>query len=117
MRMMSFSMTTPQVRAKTKTVTRRMGWLHAYPGMLLCAIEKGQGLKKGEKVSRICVIRVTGVRRERIGYITDDDVAREGDPGKTAAWFIDKFCAAMRCDVTQACTRIEFEYVDCDVSQ
>jgi hypothetical protein len=33
MRLMSFSLTTPQILARTKTVTRRMGW--QFDAMLL----------------------------------------------------------------------------------
>jgi hypothetical protein len=53
MRNMSFSLTTPQVYAGTKTVTRRLGWRFAKAGQRVCAVEKGMGLKKGEKVKRI----------------------------------------------------------------
>ena len=42
-RLMSFSMTTPQVRARTKTVTRRLGWRFLKPGVVLWAVEKAQG--------------------------------------------------------------------------
>ena len=66
---MSFCLTTPQVRAGTKTVTRRIGWWNLKPGELLMAIEKGQGLKKGEHVTRIRPIRVVTVRRERLHMI------------------------------------------------
>jgi hypothetical protein len=64
MRLMSFSLTTPQILARTKTVTRRMGWTFLRPGDLVQAIEKGQGLKKGEHVKRLAVLRIVDVRRE-----------------------------------------------------
>lgn len=53
MRNMSFSITTRQVMARTKTVTRRLGWLHAYPSQQVLPVEKSRGLRKGEKVRPI----------------------------------------------------------------
>ena len=44
MRNMSFSATVQQVRDRTKTVTRRVGWKTLQPGEVLRAVEKGQGL-------------------------------------------------------------------------
>ena len=64
MRNMSFSMTTEAVRRREKTVTRRLGWWNLQPGTILQAVEKAQGLKKGEHVKPICLIRVVSVTRE-----------------------------------------------------
>jgi len=50
MRNMSFFLTTDQIRNKTKTVTRRDGWLFLKPGDIVQACVKCQGLKKGEKI-------------------------------------------------------------------
>lgn len=66
MRQMSFSLTTPQVLARTKTVTRRIGWWYLRRGQILRAIEKGQGLKKGEKVRLLGFIRILSTRTERL---------------------------------------------------
>ena len=63
-RHMSFSMTTAQFRARTKTVTRRFGWWFLKPGDLVMGVEKSQGLKKGEKVVRLGLIRIVSVRTE-----------------------------------------------------
>jgi hypothetical protein len=49
-RYISFMLTQPQIRARTKTVTRRMGWKDLKPGTLLMAAEKCQGLGKGGKI-------------------------------------------------------------------
>lgn len=78
MRNMSFSMTTEQVRNKTKTVTRRFGWWNLKPGTKLWAVEKSQGLKKGEKIKRISQIEVVSVRAEKLQEITEADAIREG---------------------------------------
>jgi len=52
---MSFSVTTEQIRARIKTVTRRMGWTFLRPGEQIQVVVKCCGLKKGEKVEPICV--------------------------------------------------------------
>lgn len=61
---MSFSLTTPQFLARTKTVTRRLGWARAKVGDIVTAVEKAQGLKAGEKVRRLGTIRLLSVERE-----------------------------------------------------
>lgn len=50
MKNISFMLTTEQVRTRIKTVTRRMGWRNSKPGDVLCGVEKGMGLKAGEKI-------------------------------------------------------------------
>ena len=111
MRHMSFALTTEQIRNQTKTVTRRVGWEFLKVGDSVQAVEKAQGLKKGEKVTRLCVLDVTGVRRERLPAITDSDVVREGFPEMNAADFIELFCRVNRCQPDAVVTRIEFRYV------
>jgi len=49
-------LTTSQIKNKPKTVTRRLGWWYLQPGNIINAVEKGMGLKKGEKVKKICQI-------------------------------------------------------------
>jgi hypothetical protein len=117
MRNISFTFTTPQVKAKTKTVTRRPGWAHVKPGELLCAIEKGRGLAKGEKVKKICVIQVVGVRLERLDRLLNDsaygkrEVILEGFPELSPAEYVQQYCKSHRgCKPTTSVTRIEFEY-------
>lgn len=110
MRTMSFALTTQQIRERTKTVTRRMGWGRAKSGDLLVAVEKGRGVKIADRV-KLGVIRVVSVRREYLDRITDEEVEAEGFPGKTAAEFVAMFTANMKCRPDQIVTRIEFEYV------
>lgn len=110
MRHMSFSLTTPQMLAGTKTVTRRLGWATLQPGTMLQAVEKSQGLRKGEKVRRLGVIRVTDVRREPLHAIDDDDVWREGF-NMPAHEFVEMFCKHNGGDRNQVVTRIEFEHI------
>lgn len=72
MRNMSFALTTQQVRERRKTVTRRTGWHFAKPGMRVWAVEKAQGLKKGEHVVRLAPIEFVTVRYEPLRRLIDD---------------------------------------------
>ena len=112
MRAMSFAKTTSQVRDRTKTVTRRLGWQVLKPGDRVRAVEKVMGLRKGEKRVELAVIEVVSVRRERLDAITDEDVGREGFPGRDAGWFVRFFSEAMAVPPWAEVTRIEFRYVD-----
>ncbi len=109
---MSFMLTMPQFLNRTKDVTRRLGWDDAKVGDLLQGVEKGQGLKKGEKVVKLGTIRIVSVRREQLDRITDADCAREGFPNMRPAEFIEMFRQHNRCDADALVNRIEYEYVD-----
>jgi len=118
MRNMSFSMTTEAVRRHEKTVTRRLGWWDLKPGTLLQAVEKAQGLKKGEHVKPLAVIRVVGVTREPLyamyerGGIGDrTECIREGFRHLDAEGFVKMFCKANKVRADVWVNRIEFEYV------
>lgn len=115
MRNMSFMLTAKQVEDRTKTVTRRLGWWDVEPGEMIRAIEKGRGLKKGEKVRQLAEICVVYPRRERLGDITQEDVVLEGFPDMTPDQFVKMFCKAHASKGITGNTivnRIEFEYVD-----
>jgi hypothetical protein len=112
MRQISFSMTTEQIRNRTKTVTCRLGWANLKPGALLQAVAKGQGLKKGEKVEKLCIIRVKQISLETLKYITRLDVLKEGFPHMNQQQFIAMFTKHNRCGDWKTVTRIEFEYFD-----
>jgi len=107
MRVISFSETTNQIRNRTKTVTRRAGWLHLKPGDKLRAVVKAMGLRKGEHVEDLCTIEVVSVRREPVCAITPEDVVREGFPDWTPAQFVDLYRRINGCDADALCTRIE----------
>lgn len=89
-RRMSFFLTTAQVRACTKTVTRRAAstWSQLKPGDRIVAIEKGQGLRAGEGHTVLALLEVVDVRLEKLGDITAEDCAREGFPEYTPAEFV-----------------------------
>ena len=113
MKNISFALTTAQVRARQKTVTRRLGWLKAKPGDLLQPVVKGMGLKKGQTVERIGgPIRLVAVRRELLRAIDSDDVVREGFPSMTPDEFVAMFCDHNGCTPDTEIARIEFEYVE-----
>lgn len=119
MRNISFALTTDQIRAGTKTVTRRMGWLALQPGTLLQPVRKGMGLKPGEKIERLRgPVRVTSVRREPLNdLLTRPEYGQrecllEGLPQYTPASFVDFFCRSHTgCTPDSVVTRIEFEYL------
>jgi len=115
----SFAKTIPQIRKRTKTVTRRFAWENLTIGTVLCGVEKGMGLQKGEAVIRLGNIRVINIRRERVDAITPDDVVREGFPNMSVDDFMHKLLlkgAKLKngepATPASLCTRIEFEYID-----
>jgi len=123
MRNISFMLTQTQIRSRTKTVTRRIGWVKLKPGELLRGVEKGMGLKAGEKVRPLSTIRAVNVRPEPLSALTADaeygaaECVKEGFgdhptlccPDK----FVEFFCSSHRgCTPDTIVTRIEFEYID-----
>jgi hypothetical protein len=118
MRNMSFALTTPQVRAGTKDVTRRVGWRHLNAGDLIQPVVKGMGLRPGEKVERIGgPVRVLSVQRELLHAIARypnegmTETRREGFPDMRPQEFIAMFCGSHRgCTPETEITRIEFSY-------
>ena len=114
MRNISFSLTTPQFIAGTKDVTRRCGWKNLKAGERLTAIEKGMGLKKGEKVKKLGVIEVVSVRRETLWEVNNEPNAcrREGFPDWEPDQFIKFFCKINKIRVADTVIRIEFRKVE-----
>lgn len=111
MRHMSFMLTTEQMRARTKSVTRRLGWARLRAGEIVLAVEKGQGLKRGEKVKPIGPIRIVSVRVELLNAITPDDCVREGFPDLSPAQFCEMFRRHNKIGDNWPVRRIEFEFV------
>ena len=116
MRNMSFSLTTEQVRKRQKFVTRRLGWDSLKPGDYVQAVKKAMGLKKGEQLEKLTVIRVESVRREPLQQMIDDplygkaEAIREGFPDMTGAEFVAMFCEHMKVTPDYAPNRIQFVY-------
>lgn len=132
MRNISFSLTTAQVIARSKTVTRRQGWENLKPGELLQGCEKCMGRRHGEPLIRLAVIEIVSVVREPLSRLLADpyggrkhtqserrfteyaheEMTREGFPGKSPLWFVEMFCNAHKgCTPSTIITRIEFRYV------
>lgn len=137
MRNMSFMLTTDQIRSRTKTVTRRVGWRFLKPGDQIRAVERCQGLKKGEQIKPLAVLRVEQVSRERLDRMESESIygqqecLAEGFPSMSPMEFVSMFCAThcvpdtrvgsgrprskrqpfpmLPCDEV---TRIEFSYVE-----
>lgn len=114
---MSFALTTDQIKARTKTVTRRKGWNFLKTGEVINACVKCMGLKPGEKIQRLGQIRVTDVRREPLNAMAEvsygaAESAKEGFPHMAGTQFIHMFCKHMGGYADQEVTRIEFEYLD-----
>jgi len=110
-RNMGFSMTTSQVRARTKTVTRRFGWWFLKPGDIVRGVEKAMGLQKGEKINPLAMVRVVSTRPEPLNAITQADVIAEGFPEWTPSQFVQMLVDHYKADPSATVNRIEFEYL------
>jgi len=116
---MSFFFTQEQFRNRTKTVTRRFAWDRLKVGQVLQAVEKSQGLKKGETVKALGKIRIVSITQERTDAILHRpdslaEVAREGFPDMTPQEFVTFLCKGNKKTARDIVNRIEFEYVDDD---
>jgi hypothetical protein len=109
---MSFMFTAQQMRDRTKTVTRRLGWRDLKPGTRLLAVERCQGIKPGQVVEVFGEIEVVDVRREHLRDIHVGEPEREGFPGMCCGEFVQMFCKHMKCDPNDLITRIEFKHVE-----
>lgn len=118
-RNMSFALTTEQIKNRTKTVTRRVGWDFLQPGDIVNACVKCMGLKPGEKVQRLAQIRVVSTRFEPLYRLIDQpeygavEAAKEGFDGWTGDQFVDMFLdhTPAKFGESTLVNRIEFEYV------
>jgi hypothetical protein len=119
-RNMQFAMSANQIRDKTKTVTRRIGWGFLRPGDILNACVKCTGLRKGEKIQRLAQIRIIRTRIEPLSRILKDEAygaaeaTKEGFKGWTGDQFVDMLSDHMELPfgIDTLVNRIEFEYVE-----
>lgn len=127
MRNISFMLTEHQVRDQQKTVTRRVGWPSLRRGMLLAGVRKGMGLRRGEKVLRLAVVRIVEARREPLDLMLRDrsyglqECILEGfgeHPTLSRPEnFVPFFCRNHKgCTPDTLVTRIAFEYVVPDLA-
>ena len=118
MRNISVALTIPQIKARTKRVTRRAGWDDVVVGELLQTCEKCQGLKPGQQLVKLEIIRITSIRREPLQRLIDDEAygraeaALEGFPGMSGREFASLFTKANQISFHKVINRFEFEYVD-----
>lgn len=122
MRNMSFALTTEQIMAGTKTVTRRLGWLNLKPGQQIRPVRKCMGLRPGEKLDVLRdPLTVVSVRREILSAMLSDieygfrECALEGfgehPDYRWPSQFVAMFCATHKgCTPETLVTRIEFAY-------
>lgn len=118
MRHMSFALTTAQVRAHQKSVTRRFAWWGLLAGVRLLAVEKSQGLKRGERVVVICPIRILSARPERFDELVrpgspygGEEMVLEGFPGLDPMDFIFRYMERYpERDPDAIVNRIQFDY-------
>jgi hypothetical protein len=119
MRNMSFSKTTEQFK-EDKDITRRLGWKKLKPGERFMGIEKGQGLKKGEKVvrlgERVCVSNIMEpvnaiIRRPYRDNNPRSECEREGFPTLSPEEFVQMFCMMNKCTPDWLIQRIEFKRI------
>ena len=114
---MSFAITTRQFRARTKTVTRRLGWENLRPGETVMGIEKGMGLKKGEKQVELGRIEIVSNKSESLALMIADsrygkrEAIREGFPEMSGRQFVKMFCQHNECNPEDRVQRIEFKYL------
>ena len=133
-RLMSVAFTEDAVRARKKTVTRRLGWWEdkngrriLKPGDHLTLCRKVMGRKNGEPLERIAEVEVVDVRRERLGRLLDDldygfaettlEGFQPGHPAHFPSWFVERyFIDEQGILPSDDVTRIEWRYLDEDPS-
>lgn len=119
-RLMSVAFTEQAVRDRTKTVTRRQGWLFLKPGDRLTLCRKVMGRKPDEPLVRLAEVEVVSVRREPLCAIVGNagdlgaaELRREGFPDMDAAEFMRRFFLdAQGIGPMDDVTRIEWRYID-----
>ena len=112
---MSFRLTTVQFEQRTKTVTRRLGWWNLKVGDVVMGVEKGMGLKKGEKVRRLHAVKVVSVGGETLlsmhRFKGREETTREGFPDLYNHEFIEMFRRHHGCSSDVLVNRIELEHL------
>lgn len=112
-RLMSVAFTEQAVRDRTKTVTRRKGWLFAKPGDRITLCRKVMGRKPGEPLERICQVEIVSVRREPLCTAQNHgELAREGCAHLTYHEFWRLYFAPQNIGSMDDVTRIEWRYLD-----
>jgi hypothetical protein len=117
MRNISVQLTQNQIRAGTKSVTRRLGWESARVGERLMACPKCQGLGPGGKMERIHPLEIVSNHPEPLTRMLEDPVygraeaILEGFPELDGEGFVEMFCHHMGVQPQQIVNRLAFEHV------
>ncbi|QLY33974.1 hypothetical protein H0264_18615 [Nocardia huaxiensis] len=110
---MSASLTEAQVRERSKTVIRRIGWRMVAVGDRLTLRRKVMGRKPGEPLIRITEAEIVAIDREPLDTISSEDLAAEGFPQMTPCEFVKVFCNSHKgCRPDSTVTRIQWRYLD-----
>lgn len=120
-RLMSVAFTEAAVRNRTKTVTRRKGWLFAKPGDRVTLCRKVMGRRKGEPLERIVDVEIVSVTRQQLGLVrAPGELTKEGfpeleqwpGPFQGAQRFIERYFEPQGLGWGDEVTRIEWRYLD-----
>lgn len=120
-RLMSVAFTEHAVVDRTKTVTRRKGWMFLKPGDRLTLCRKVMGRKAGEPLVRLAEVEVLAVRREALARVVrQGELEKEGFPFHrrrqtgvaTTGDFIRKYFEPQGLSREDMVTRIEWRYLD-----
>ncbi len=108
---MSFSKTIEQMERRTKSETMRMGWEDLKRGDVLIAVEKAQGLQKGETVVKIVPIIIKSNTPTIVMDVSPENCINEGFPEYSPSDFIAMFCELNKCKPFDDVNRIGFDYI------
>lgn len=119
-RRMSCSMTIDAVRSRRKTVTRRslLTWSTLAAGDRLTLVERGMGLRRGERQVVLAEVEVVSVRLEPLlaglshGEIRKEGINKHMTPHEWAHWWADAHGVGGGDLGTVWCRRIEWVYLD-----
>lgn len=109
---MSVRETEAQVRDRSKTETRRLGWRFLEPGARLTLCPKVRGRRPGEELERLVEVEVTAVEQQRLWEISQEDVIAEGFPDWTPEQFVEFFCETFKVQPYVVVTVIRWRYPD-----
>lgn len=93
MRVMSFAATIPQMKARTKTVTRRLAvpWFFSLrPGDRILAVEKSRGVRLADR-KELGIIEIVKVGYVWLHKIDKEERRREGFPSYSPTQFCEMF--------------------------
>lgn len=111
-RLMSVALTEQAVVERRKTVTRRLGWLHAEVGMPLTLCRKVMGRKKDEPLVRLAEVQLVAVDQIPLYLDLQGDAEREGFPDWSWLQFVEFFRDEMGVEAHQFVTRLEWRYLN-----